>query len=202
MVADRITAAELLPMLAGLLVHAGVTADDVLVLTGDGAPWIANIAAELNAIYVTDVFHACEYLNLVLTEMGWDEQARLRERRRWYKGKVNARDWLKKHQPQPGITQTWDSDAITALQYLVTRVESMDYKNFKALGYPIGSGQIEGMNKNVIGTRMKRSGCQWSETGSGDMAATRAQSIATNPITSFHDIRHQAYPHFPTPSSP
>jgi hypothetical protein len=34
----------------------------------------------------------------------------------------------------------------------------MDYALFKDKGYPIGSGQIEALNKHVIGTRMKRSG--------------------------------------------
>jgi hypothetical protein len=34
----------------------------------------------------------------------------------------------------------------------------MNYPAFKAEGYPIGSGQVEAMNKNVIGNRLKRSG--------------------------------------------
>lgn len=196
MIADRVTSSELLPRLAGLLHLAGVTPADTLICLGDGAAWISSISSELAAISITDVYHACEYLETMMTALGWDEATRLKERRAWYRGEVNARDWLRKHQPQPGITRTWDEEAITALGYLTSRVDSMDYRNYKTLGYPIGSGQIEGINKNVIGTRMKRSGAHWSENGSGDMAACRAQAHATNPITTYQNIRHHAYPHF------
>lgn len=75
------------------------------------------------------------------------------ERRAWYRGEINAHDWLKSHQPPPGITNTWSEEALTALRYIVTRLDSMDYADFTARGYLIGSGQVEGMNKSVIGTR-------------------------------------------------
>ena len=34
----------------------------------------------------------------------------------------------------------------------------MDYPKYRENGWPIGSGQIEGMNKSVIWSHMKESG--------------------------------------------
>ena len=90
--------------------------------------------------------------------LGWDEETRKAQRRNWYRAEVNARDWFVQHLPDPSIWLSWDESAQTALRYLETRLDSMDDALFKAKGYPIGSGQVEAMNKSVIGHRMKRSG--------------------------------------------
>jgi hypothetical protein len=70
----------------------------------------------------------------------------------------------------------------------------MDYPVFKAKGYPIGSGQVEAMNKNVIGNRLKRSGMHWSKGGASAMAATRALAFSKFKLCSFDQLRFQAYP--------
>ena len=41
----------------------------------------------------------------------------------------------------------WEPEAIEALRYLEKRFDSMDYPSFRARGFPIDSGQVEGMNK-------------------------------------------------------
>lgn len=79
------------------------------------------------------------------------------------------------------------------MNYLQERADRMNYKDYKARGWPIGSGQVEGMNKSVIGKRMKQSGMQWSREGAGRMAALRAQRCSKKPITSHHTIRHRAF---------
>lgn len=68
----------------------------------------------------------------------------------------------------------------------------MDYASFKEQGFPIGSGQ-EGMNKYVIGSRLKRSGMHWSEQGAAGMAALRAQTCAKHPLLNFDDVRFDAF---------
>ncbi len=73
-----------------------------------------------------------------------------------------------------GKRLSWSDDAKTAANYLLSRQDKMAYKTYKARGWPIGSGQIEGMNKSVIGKRMKQSGMEWSRAGAGRMAALRA----------------------------
>lgn len=194
MLADRCSAEAFLPLLAGLLEAAKLCPKDTLIGLGDGAAWIDKSFEHLQAIRITDVYHACEYLDTVMQALGWDETSRARHRRDWYRGDVNARDWLSKHLPDPELWLAWDESAQTALSYLETRLDSMDYALFKDKGYPIGSGHIEAANKHVIGTRMKRSGMHWSEQGAAAMASLRAQTCARHSLIDFPTLRHEAYP--------
>ncbi len=198
MFAGDLHPSELQPMMRGLLNKAGVTPADTVVGLGDGAGWVESTLDLHCDVRITDVYHACAYLEVVMNALGWDEATRDNARHAWYRGEVNARDWLKQHQPAPGITEHWDDESLVALRYLTTRVDSMDYQLFTSLGYPIGSGQIEGMNKNVIGKRMKCSGMHWSREGADRMAARRAEIISENPLLNYDQLRFQAYPHQPS----
>ncbi len=201
MLADRCSAEDFLPLLLGLLERAGVTAADTLLGLGDGAIWTDNIFEHLQAVRITDVYHACEYLDTVtswcfalIQTLGWDEATRAKQRRSWYRGEVDARDWLSQHLPDVDVWLAWDEDTRMALRYLETRLDSMAYAHSKEKNYPIGSGQVEAMNKHVIGTRIKRSGMHWSETGAKTMASLRAQTCARYSLIDFQHLRHAAYP--------
>ena len=197
MLAAGITAEALLPQVAGLLKQVGVTPKDTLIGLGDGAAWVENIFYHLDAVHITDVYHACEYLDIIMQALGWNEVTRARHRGDWFKGKVSAKDWLESYLPEPESWLTWDETQQSALAYLEKRLDSMDYPTFKAKGYPIGSGQVEAMNKSVIGTRMKRSGMHWSRGGAARMASMRAQFCAKHPLVDFEQLRHRAYPPVP-----
>lgn len=194
MVADRCSAEDFLPLLLGLLERAGVTPADTLLGLADGAAWIDNIFEHLNAVRITDVYHAAEYLDEIMQTLAWDEATRSQHRRSWYRGEVDARDWLSRHLPDVDVWLAWDEATRKALHYLETRLDSMAYAHFKAKDYPIGSGQVEAMNKHVIGTRMKRSGMHWSESGAKTMASLRAQTCAKHSLVDFRHLRHAAYP--------
>ena len=149
---------QLLPQLSGLLRAAGVQRQDEVVGVSDGAVWIEQLYQTLGIPQVIDVFHASQYLEQVMLELGWSEEAR------------------------------------SAIQYLEQRADRMDYPAYKARGWPIGSGQVEGMNKHVIGARMKRSGMQWSRPGASRTAAHRAQLCSSHPLVAFEALRWRAFP--------
>ena len=193
MLADRCSSDDFLKQLSGLLKEAKVSAKDTLIGLGDGALWIDKLFDYLKATRITDVYHATEYLDTIMQEMNWDEETRLKHRKDWYKGQINAKDWLQTYLPQPDSWLNWGDKALTALNYLETRLDSMNYKYFATHSYPIGSGQIEGMNKSVIGNRMKRSGMHWSEAGAKNMAALRAQTCAKHSLIDFHQLRFKAF---------
>lgn len=150
MLADKCSAEAFLPLLAGLLEQASITSQDTLVGLGDGAKWIDNAFYHLAATRITDVFHAVEYLDVVMQALSWDEPTRHAHRRDGYRGEVNARDWLRDCLPEPDVWLNWDETATTALSYIDSRLDSMDYALFKSRGYPIGSGQIEGANMLLV----------------------------------------------------
>lgn len=193
MLAERCKAEDFLPQLSGLLAQAGIQPEDTLLGLGDGAVWIDNIFEHLDAKRITDVYHAVEYLDTVMQALDWDEATRAYHRKQWCKGKVNARAWLTEHLPTPELWLTWEGEAATAHHYLETRLDSMAYCDFQAKGFPIGSGQVEAMNKNVIGQRLKRSGMHWSEPGAAAMASLRAQLCAKHPLVHFDDTRFRAF---------
>jgi hypothetical protein len=193
MIADRCSAEDFLPLLAGLLQEAKISPKDTLIGLGDGASWVENALDSLTSLRITDVYHAVEYLDTIMQAMGWEESTRLLHRKQWVKGKRNARDWLQEHLPDPECWLTWSEKADTARLYLEARLSSMDYLEFTVKGYPIGSGQVEAMNKSVIGSRMKRSGMHWSEQGARAMASLRAQTSAKHSLIDFNSLRFKAF---------
>ena len=50
----------------------------------------------------------------------------------------------------------------------------MDYRRYRELGLPIGSGTVESACKNVVAARMKQSGMMWSLPGATGMLQLRA----------------------------
>jgi hypothetical protein len=83
--------------------------------------------------------------------------------------------------------------AQAALRYLERRLDQMDYFDFKTKGYPIGSGQIEGANKSVIGARMKCGGMRWSKQGINRMAVMRSNQCSAKPFLDFDTTRLLAF---------
>jgi hypothetical protein len=183
-----------IPLAHGLLRWAGVKQRDQLVGVGDGAVWVDELFDTLGVERrILDVYHASGYLERVMVAMGWNETEREAERRAWLRGEVNGRVWFETYLPPPERCCQWDSEAQAALRYLLRRLDQMDYRDYKAMGWPIGSGQIEGANKAVIGARMKRGGMRWSKRGIPRMAALRSAQLSRRPLVNFHAARLEAF---------
>lgn len=193
--AAEVTSSEaLLPLASGLLRAAEVRANDTVVAVSDGASWLEGLCQDLGVPQVIDVFHAVEYLETVMVASGWSEAERRLERRSWLRGEVNGREWLTRYLPGEARRSNWDEEARTAVAYLQARADRMDYVEYKARGWPIGSGQVEGMNKSVIGHRLKRSGQRWSRAGASRMGAWRAQHCSRRRLHSHDHLRRRAFP--------
>jgi hypothetical protein len=196
MVADHCEIDDFEPLVHGLLRQAGHRSGNVLVGVGDGGAWVGRIFESVGAIRILDVYHALEYLELVMVALGWNEKLRVDERKLWSAGSVDARTWVKTFDPGPQTRATWSEAASKAWAYLerFSSCGAMAYPSFKAQGFPIGSGQIEGANKAVIGHRMKRGGMHWSKSGARRMSSLRAQLKSRRTVFDFHLVRHQAFP--------
>ena len=62
----------------------------------------------------------------------------------------------------------------TQLGYFRRNQDKMDYAHYRAQGFPIGSGPVEAACKNLVGTRLKRSGMAWSREGGQRVLNIRA----------------------------
>ena len=157
----------------------GLRGAEEVIYLGDGAPWIRSEHDRHfhGATFIIDWYHASEHVwdcgkalfgdGTVLTDrwvrerlsLLWDGQTRalledLKAQRRGHRrGKREALDDL--------------------IRYVSTHEEQMRYDEFRARGYDIGSGAVEGACKHVVGKRLKQSGMIWSRPGSSAVLALR-----------------------------
>ena len=193
LLADVCDAAAFTDQVAGLMREAGLRAEDEIVGLSDGATWIKHLYEHLGVEHIIDVYHSSSYLDTLMIGLGWDEQQRAKTRAQWLRGEIDAAAWLREHTQDSNLRFSQDEPTQTAWRYLLERQHLMNYPRYRARGLPIGSGQVEGVNKSVIGFRMKQSGMQWSRSGAGRMASLRARRCSKQPLVSHDTIRHHAF---------
>ena len=65
--------------------------------------------------------------------------------------------------------------------YLERNINRLNYEEFLANDWPIGSGEIESAHKHVLQKRMKQAGMRWSREGMQRMAKARALYASVEP---------------------
>jgi hypothetical protein len=196
------------PLVHGMLRTSGVRRDDVIVGLADGARWITTLFGDIGVDkHILDVYHASSYLETVMLGLEYSQETRQGYRKQLLAGEFDMQTWLNQHiTPQARekvlvaknpTTQTGTSRSPKeALHYLEQHamLNRMDYCAFKAQGFEvIGSGEIEGANKNVLAARLKVSGARWGSGGQGK-AMARAMSASVRPVFDFDSIRLSAFP--------
>lgn len=143
----------------------------------DGAEWIQGLIDYHcpQAVRILDFPHAAEYLTALGTSVYGEQTEVLQQwlvdpchRLKHEGGQALLPDlhaWSES-QPRP------DSRA-EALAYLDKRVPHMAYPDFRAQGWPIGSGAVESANKLVVEARLKGAGMHWARAHVDPMLALR-----------------------------
>jgi hypothetical protein len=155
----------------------------VLIL-GDGAPWIWNLAADQFGARteIVDFYHAAEHLGTVAKALYPDDAAAAHA---WATTQIHAlrdegvapvQDTLRTARaPTPAGAETLRQER----GYFRTNAARMAYPDFRAQGLPIGSGAIESNAKRVVHQRMKRPGARWSAAGAQAVLNVRCQLLTT-----------------------
>lgn len=161
-----------------LYVEAGrrgvAQADEVIVL-GDGAHWIWNVAEQLfpGATQIVDWYHASQYVwNAATAIHGDGTQARAdwaqQQLDALWEGRVaDVMLTLQLHREVGGAVDE-------ALSYYTTHHTRMDYPAYRARELQIGSGTIESTCKHLVSARLKQAGMIWSEAGANALVGVRA----------------------------
>lgn len=139
----------------------GVTTADTVVAVQDGADWLQGFIDfhRRDAVRVLDFPHAVEYVARAGHEALGVGMAATDASKAWLATQAHA---LKHDGPAPvpaalrALPGGEHRDA--ALGYLEPRLAQLQYPAFRAQGYPIGSGLVEGANKVVVEARLKGSG--------------------------------------------
>jgi hypothetical protein len=148
-----------------------------LVVLGDGAAWIWNLATAHfpEATQIVDLYHAREHLH----ELGKIVEFMLGT---GYSDWINARladldagdipALLAAARALPLATRK-ARERDKALHYFEANAHRMRYARFKALGMFAGSGTIEAGCKTIAGQRCKLSGMRWTEDGATGILTLR-----------------------------
>lgn len=153
-----------------------------LVVLGDGAPWIWNLA-DLHfptATQIVDLYHAREHVHelgaLVAPALGADGTGWLAERlAELDRGDVPA---LLAAARTLELPEAPGREVERALGYFETNARRMRYAHFRALGHFVGSGAVEAGCKAVVGQRLKLSGMRWSVRGAAGIVSLRCQEAS------------------------
>ena len=152
-----------------------------LIFLGDGADWIWRLVQEHypEAVQIVDWFHATEYIAPVANAAFEDEDKR--------------QTWIKQVR-----TDLWDGDldaviaaferltdharasepATKAATYFTNNRQRMDYPEYRAKGYQIGSGTIESGCKQIVTQRLKVAGAIWEHDNAIKTAKARAALLS------------------------
>ena len=143
----------------------------------DGAEWEQGFTDYHcpQAIRILDFPHAAEHLNEI-GEYLYGEHTP--ESQAWLKERLHR---LKHEGPDELLlelrnlhSQYPEAEAISSnLAYLEKRKDQIQYPQFQAQGWPIGSGIVESGNKLVVETRLKGSGMHWADRHVDGMLALR-----------------------------
>jgi hypothetical protein len=143
----------------------------------DGALWCQSFV-DLHypeALRILDFAHAAEYLTTIAQTSGV-EGSLLSPLQL-----VELRHALKHDGPASVLpllrtlvaTQPTNAELASSLAYLETREAQMQYPQFIAQGWPIGSGMVESANKLVVEDRLKGAGMHWAEANVNGLLALR-----------------------------
>ena len=155
-----------------------------LVVLGDGAPWIWNLATAIlpEATPIVDLYHAREHLHALaagLTGALGDAHpdwlaARLADLDAGdIETLVTETGRLHPHLPDDTARQT-----ANALTYFKTNAHRMRYTYFREHAMFVGSGVVEAGCKAIIGQRLKLSGMRWNTPGATGILTLRCQQAS------------------------
>lgn len=173
-----------------LMEQTGASRAATLVWIGDGAGWIRTQQELLapHAVAIVDFYHASDHLWTVgrsLHRGSGGEAAAKRWAHKWirnlYNGKVAALlKELAAHGSRQGTPPQGAPDddprkvLAKAQGYFTNNASRMRYAEYRAKGYPIGSGVAESSCRHIVGLRMKRTATMsWREANAEAMVQLR-----------------------------
>jgi len=160
-------------LLYQLALDGGLEQAKQVVVLGDGAPWIWNLAAEHfpGAVQIVDLYHAKEHVWDVAHAVfghgtaggtAWATHACSLLEEGQIADLVSAIAALPPIAPEPGQARSIPQ---RAGDYFSTNAARMRYPLFRAQGMHLGSGIAEATCKTIVSTRAKRSGMRWTPEG-------------------------------------
>jgi hypothetical protein len=178
------TLAEMGPLLRRQAAHVGMEQADIWIALTDGGNGLEEFAQSNfnrpDLVIILDFYHAAHYLEELAKALYPQDEAR---------AQAQAEGWCRLLKEEGGATTlavlrewVWPTRQGTALreqrklteEYFAKNVHRMEYPEYQAQGWQIGSGVVESACKTVVGQRLKGAGKRWSEAGAHALCHVRA----------------------------
>lgn len=164
---------------------------------GDGAPWIWELASLLfpKATQILDWYHLTEHLwEAAEVVSGEGSEATKALERVW-----ETEIWEGRSEMVEGrlreLLAAGEDDRNNTLRrcadYLQTHQARLRYHLFRAAGWPVGSGVVEGACKHVVGLRFKRQSTRWTKPGARAVLHLRLDRLNNRWETRVNHLRQQ-----------
>jgi len=165
------------PIIRAEALRRGMALAMGVVLLGDGAHWIWEIARTgfSFAVQSVDFYHACEPLTSLADTLFGKGTERAKDYRYRWQGYLEvdqvsaviaeAKEWL-----NPSADP---KEVLKEIGYFEHNKSRMLYGRFREQGFFLGSGVVEAGCKTVVGRRVKESGMFWSLGGAENVLAIR-----------------------------
>jgi len=175
---------ELGPLLRRQAAHVGMEHAEVWIALTDGGCGLEEFMRmnfnRVDLVLILDFWHAASYLEELARALHpADEEAALKQ----------AEQWCGLLKREGGATtlaalEQWDWPARQSAglreqrekvrSYFTNNVHRMEYPEYLAEGWQIGSGVVESACKTVVGQRLKGAGMRWGEEGAHAVCHVRA----------------------------
>ena len=146
-----------------------------VVILGDGAKWIWNIAEDVapEAIQILDFAHAKQYLYEYANIRFTSESARVVP---WVKEQESrlCNDQVQDVISEMKLYADLDQRLQKIYSYYENNAQRMLYGTYRAKGLTIGSGAIESAGKQLSASRVKGAGMRWNVVDVNPLIAMRA----------------------------
>lgn len=150
-----------------------------VVVLGDGAEWVKNIAQTHfgHGQFIIDYYHASEHIGELCRALLAHNTLRCQTcRDRWtdYLWQGDIEKILEEASALFPKDSNAKKDARTQLGYFEKNKAHMRYGQYRTQHLFIGSGVIEAACKHLVGARLKQSGMEWTVRGANDILALRS----------------------------
>ncbi len=136
-----------------------------ITVLADGAKWIWEEARQnlVGSEGVLDVYHALEHVSQAAKTLFGEGTDAARQWTDTVRAALLKRGWsgLEDALRQTSVPPAASSALESLRNYLGNHVSHLNYARRLAEGRAIGSGQVEGACKNMIGRRLKQTGARW-----------------------------------------
>jgi Uncharacterised protein family (UPF0236) len=158
-----------------------------VVVVGDGAPWIWNLAADHfgERTEIVDFYHATQHV-WTLAHALFGQGTWLAARWADFAILALAEEGAAAFLTLLAATTAPTPAAATVLQrerhYFRTNQARMDYPTFRDQRLPLGSGAVESAGRHLVQLRMKRAGARWSDEGGQAVLNVRCRLISNRSL--------------------